>query len=63
MLATDKALPVLDYKPLEDFMKESEFIARKNTKQVAVKIPKDIAEVQSGRIGDLRREHVPQYFA
>ena len=51
MLATDQALPILDYKPLEDIMKESEFAARKNAKQVAVKIPEDLAEVQSGRIG------------
>jgi mRNA-degrading endonuclease RelE of RelBE toxin-antitoxin system len=63
VLAADQTLPVFDYKALEDIVKESEFAARKNTKQVAVKIPEDLAEVQRGRIGDSRREHVPQYFA
>ena len=52
MLAADQTLPVFDYKPLEGIVKESEFAARKNTKQVAVKIPEDLAEVQRGRIGD-----------
>jgi hypothetical protein len=63
VLAADQARPVLDYKPLEGIVKESEFAARKNAKQVAVKVPKDLTEVQSSQIGDVWREHVPQYFA
>src|SRR5271157_2887002 len=31
VLATDQARPVLDYKPLEDVVQESEFAARENT--------------------------------
>ena len=61
MLATDQALPVLDYEPLEGFMKESEFVARKNSKQMTIEIPEDPAEVESGRIGGFRREHMPQH--
>jgi hypothetical protein len=60
VLAADQARPVLDYKPLEGIVKESEFAARKNAKQVAVKVPKDLTEVQGGQIGDVRWEHVPQ---
>jgi hypothetical protein len=60
VLASDKTRPVLDYKPLEGIVQESEFAARKNAKQVAIKVPKDPTEVQSGQIGDVRWEHVPQ---
>ncbi|MBZ5617717.1 MAG: hypothetical protein LAQ69_03120, partial [Acidobacteriia bacterium] len=60
MLASDKTRPVLDYKPLEGIVQESEFAARKNAKQVAIEVPKDPTEVQSGQIGDVRWEHVPQ---
>jgi len=42
MLTTDQAGPILDYKPLENIVKESEFAARKNAKEVAVKIPEDL---------------------
>jgi hypothetical protein len=59
MLAPEKALPILDYKVLKSFMKESEFVARKNTKQVAVEIPEDPTEVESSRVSGFR-EHVPQ---
>jgi hypothetical protein len=62
VLAADQARPILDYKPLEDIVQESDFAAWKNTKQVAVKIPEDLTEVQRGRIGGLRREHVPQHL-
>ena len=62
VLTADQTRPVLDYKPLEDIVQESEFAARKNTKEVAVEIPEDLTEVERGRIGDLR-EHVLQYFA
>jgi hypothetical protein len=35
-------------------------VARKNAKQVTVKVPKDLTEVQSSQIRDVRWEHVPQ---
>jgi len=42
VLAADQTLPVFDYKALEGIVKESEFAARKNAKEVAVKIPEDL---------------------
>src|SRR5437867_3366328 len=62
-MPTDQTLPILDYKPFEDIMQESEFAARKDTKQVAVKIPEDCLEVESRRIAECCWEHGLQNFA
>ena len=59
MLATDKALPILHYEALEGLMKESELVAWKNTKQVAIEIPEDVAEVKCSRVA-FRWERAPQ---
>jgi hypothetical protein len=60
MQAPDQAFPIFDHEPLEGFVKESEFVARKNSKQVAVKIPEDLAKVESGWTCGFRREHVAE---
>jgi hypothetical protein len=52
VLAADQARPILDYKPLEDIVQESDFAAWKNTKQVAVKIPKILLKFSAaGSVG------------
>jgi hypothetical protein len=61
MLTTDQALPILDYEILESVVKESEFVAGKDTKQVAVKIPEDLGELERSRIVGTWWEHAPQH--
>src|SRR5271165_5518429 len=49
MLSTHQALPILQYKPLKGFMKESKVGAGQNTKQVAVKVSEYLKKVQIDR--------------
>jgi len=62
MLAADRALPVLENKPIEYIVEEPKFTARKDTKQVAIEISKDFTEVESGGVGFLGN-HAPQQVA
>jgi hypothetical protein len=50
VLTTNETFPIIDNKLLKDIVKESEFSAAKDTKQVPIEIPKDLAEVERGGI-------------
>ena len=63
MLATDQPLPILNDKPLEGIVKESEFAAGKDAKEVTVKIPEDCLEVEGSRFVRFWRDHAPQHFS
>jgi hypothetical protein len=60
VLHTDKPSPFFHDELLEGFMKESEFAPRQNSKQVAIEVPVDLAEVEIGRIAGFRWEHASQ---
>jgi hypothetical protein len=54
VLTTNETPPIIDDNLFKDIVKESEFPARKDTKQVPIEISKDLAEVERGRIRRLR---------
>jgi hypothetical protein len=54
VLTANEAFPIIDNELLKDIVKESEFPAGKDTKQVPIEISKDLAEVERGRIRGLR---------
>jgi hypothetical protein len=62
MLTTDQALPILDDKLLEGVVKESKFVAGKDTKQVAVEIAEDLGELEGGWVVGIRWKHALQNF-
>jgi hypothetical protein len=62
VLTTNETFPIVDYKLLKDIVKEPEFPAGKDTKQMPIEISKDLAEVECGRIRGLR-DHPAQHFA
>jgi hypothetical protein len=49
VLTTNETFPIIDNKLLKDIVKETEFPAGKDTKQVPIEISKDLAEVERGR--------------
>src|SRR5439155_13416188 len=62
MLTADESVPTLHNQPFEGIMQESELAARKDTKQVAIKISEDGSKVEIARIIRRRRDY-PQTFA
>ena len=54
MLATNQAVPIFDYEPLEGIMKESEFPLGKDAKEVSIEVSEDVAEVERGNVHRLR---------
>jgi hypothetical protein len=62
MLATDQAIPIFDYEPLEDIVEEPKISTGQHAEQVPVEVPEDLAEVKGGRMSRLRWEHASQHL-